>query len=443
MRMIRNMAAAVVGMVLMATALVTPGGGAQAATAQGKLTLVAGQVITATFSGTKLDKNRQVGLERSTDEGVTWKAVKTAKMSAKGAVNFGVVATDPGQYRAVAKAFTYKVKKKKVTAAAVVGETKRIAAPSFAEEFNAPLSADIWRSRDEVGHQASGRWCSAPLKENTVVAGGSAVLKMTAAKNPSDVIAEAKKRQKDANKAAVAKADAAIAKAEANLAKAKAMPQKTKSQKKKRSAAIKKAEAALKKAKSARAALTPGCPTGAYGNAMITTQGSAETVSAGTVVARVKFVEGQGAHAGIWLQAPNRQEIDIIEAYGYGRGVTNVIHRLNGSTLVKDPKVDKSAYVAVGTVKSKSWWSKWHTVSVSFDTSTITFHLDGVKTRQLKGMTAADYSLMVSLLSSDWETYRVKKPDVRPGSGVKKSTVKKQKSLPSMSVDWIRVWKKA
>ena len=120
-----------------------------------------------------------------------------------------------------------------------------------------------------------------------------------------------------------------------------------------------------------------------------------------------------------------------------------MIHRLNGSTLVKDPKVDKSAYVAVGTVKSKSWWSKWHTVSVSFDTSTITFHLDGVKTRQLKGMTAADYSLMVSLLSSDWETYRVKKPDVRPGSGVKKSTVKKQKSLPSMSVDWIRVWKKA
>lgn len=444
MRVVRNMAVAVVSVLLLVTALVGPGGGAaQAAAAQGKLTLVAGQVITATFSGTKLDKNRQVSLDKSTDNGVTWTSIKTAKMSSKGAVNFGVVATDPGQYRAVAKAFTYKVKKKKVTAEAVVSPTREIAEPDFRDEFNeAPLS-DVWRSREEVGYQASGRWCSAPLSANTSVSGGAAVLKMTAATDPKAVEAAAKERQKEANLAAVAKADTAVAKAEANLAKAKAMPQKTKSQKSKRNAAIKKAESALKKAKSARAALTPGCPTGAYGNAMITTQGSGQTFQAGTVVAKVKFSEGQGAHAGIWLQAANRQEIDIIEAYGYGRGVTNVIHRLVGSKLVKDPAADKSAYVAASTVKSKSWWSKWHIVSVSFDESAITFHLDGVKTRQLKGMSAADYSLVVSLLSSDWETYRVNKPDVRPGSGVKKSTVKKQKSLPSMSVDWIRVWKKA
>lgn len=82
-------------------------------------------------------------------------------------------------------------------------------------------------------------------------------------------------------------------------------------------------------------------------------------------------------------------------------------------------------------------------MAVSFDDNTITFYLDGVKTRQLKGMQAADYRLVLSVLSSDWETYRVKKPDVRPGSGVKKSSVKKQKNLPSMSVDWVRIWKKA
>ena len=124
MRVVRNMAFAVVSVLLLVTALVGPGGGAaQAAAAEGKLTLVAGQVITATFSGTKLDKNRQVSLDKSTDNGVTWTSIKTAKMSSKGAVNFGVVATDPGQYRAVAKAFTYKVKKKKVTAEAVVSPT--------------------------------------------------------------------------------------------------------------------------------------------------------------------------------------------------------------------------------------------------------------------------------------------------------------------------------
>ena len=449
MRMVRNMAAAVVGIVLMATALVTPGGTAEAAAAKGELELFPGQVITATFSGTKLDKNRQVSLEKSTDDGSTWTSVKTVKMNSKGKANFGIVptaATD--HYRAVAKALTYKVKKKKVTAAAVVSNMGRISAPDFRDEFSvAPLS-DIWRSRDEVGYKASGRWCSAPVSANTSVGSvdgrSSAVLKMTAKKNPGKVIAEAKEQQKDANKAAVGKADAAVAKAEANLAKAKAMPQKTKSQKKKRSAAIKKAESALKKAKSARAALTPGCPNGVYENAMVTTQGSGQTFRAGTVVASVKFARGQGAHAGIWLQAPNGQEIDIIEAYGHGRGVTNVIHRREGGVLKKIPAVDKDAYVAASTVKSDKWWSKWHTVAVTVDTKRVVFHLDGVKTRELKvsGMAADDYSLMISLLSSDWETYRVKKPDVRPGSGVKKSTVKKQ-PLPRLSVDWIRVWKKA
>lgn len=442
MRAFRNMVVAVIGVLLMATALVAPGRVAQAAPAAGTLVLVPGQLITAGFSGTKLDKNRTVSLQMSPD-GVTWTPLKTVKMSSKGAVSFGVIATGSAQYRAVANAFSYTVSKKKVTAEAVISEVKQVDTPTFADEFtNAPLS-QTWRSRDEVGYQANGRFCSAPLSANTVVSGGAAVLKMTAAADPKAVEAGAKLRQKELNAAAVQKADAAVTKAEANLAKAKAMKQKTKADKKKRSAAIKKAESALKKAKSTRAALTPGCPTGAYGNAMITSQGSGQSLRSGTVVARVKFVEGQGAHAGIWLQAPNRQEIDIIEAYGYGRGVTNVIHRLVGSKLVKDPAADASAYVAAGTVKSRSWWSNWHTVSVTFDESTIAFYVDGVKTRQLKGMAAADYEIVISLLSSDWETYRIKKPDARPGSGVKKSTVKKQKALPSMSVDWIRVWKKA
>ena len=443
MRMIRSVAAVALGLVLTVAALVAPAGVSQAAAA-GKLTLSAGRTITAQFSGTKLDKNRVVNLQRSSD-GQAWTTVKSVKMSSKGAVNFGIVATDAGYYRAVAKEFSYKEKNKKKASSEVVGETRQLAAPSFADEFTAGPLSETWRSRDEVGYQANGRLCSAPVSGNTSVSGGSAVLKMTnvGASEAKTATAGAKNRQKADNASAVKKADSAVSKAEAALVKAKAMKSNTTSQKKKRSAAIKKAEASLKKAKAVRSALTPGCPGGVYHNAMITTQGSGESFTAGTVVAKVKFVEGQGAHAGIWLQAGNRQEIDIIEAYGYGRGVTNVIHRLSGSTLKKDPKVDKDAYVAVSTVKSKSWWSKWHTVAVSFDDSTIAFYLDGAKTRQLKGMKAADYQLVLSVLSSDWETYRVKKPDARPGSGVKKSSVKKQKSLPSMSVDWIRVWKKA
>ncbi|MFT3970112.1 MAG: glycoside hydrolase family 16 protein [Micropruina sp.] len=443
MRMIRNIATIAVGLLVTLATLVAPAGVSEAAPA-GRLTLSAGRAITAQFSGTKLNKKRVVNLQRSAD-GQAWTTVTSVKMSSKGVASFGIVASDPGYYRAVAKSFSYVEKKKKKVSAEVVGETRQLGAPSFAEEFTGSALSEIWRSRDEVGYAANGRLCSAPVSRNTSVSGGSAVLKMTrvSASEATKVTADAKNRQRADNASAVKKADAAVTKAEAALAKAKAMAKKTTRQKQKRNAAIKKATAALTKAKAARSALTPGCPGGVYHNAMITTQGSDQSISAGAVVAKVKFVAGQGSHSGIWLQAANRQEIDVIEAYGYGRGVTNVIHRLSGSTLKKDPKVDKDAYVAVNTVKSKSWWSRWHTVAVSFDDSTISFYLDGVKTRQLKGMRAADYRLVLSVLSSDWETYRVKKPDVRPGSGVKKSSVKKQKGLPSMSVDWIRIWKKA
>ncbi|MFT4216313.1 MAG: family 16 glycosylhydrolase [Micropruina sp.] len=442
MRAIRNTAVALAGLVLMATALVAPAGISQAATATGKLTVAPGRAITAQFSGTKLDRRRLVSLEKSAD-GLTWSTLESVKMSSKGAVDFRTPATQPGQYRAVAKEFTYKVKKKKVTAAEVVSEIRQLAAPSFADEFTGSSLADTWRTREEVGYQATGRLCSAPVSANATASGGSAVLTMTkaGATEAKKVASQAKDRQKELDRAAVKKADAAVKKAESALAKAKAMKQKTAAQRKARSAAIRKADTALRRAKSARAALTPGCPNGVFHNAMVSTQGSGETVRAGTVVARVKFSQGQGAHLGIWLQAGNRQEIDVIEAYGYGRGITNVLHRLSGSTLRKDPAVAKDAYVAVKTVKSKSWWSKWHTVAATFDTGTITFFLDGVKTRQLRGMAAADYHLTMSVLSSDWETYRIKQPDVRPGAGVARSTVTRQ-SLPSLSVDWIRVWKK-
>jgi hypothetical protein len=410
------------------------------AVATGTLVVLPGQSIKAQFSGTRLDKKRAVALQQSGD-GLKWATVKTVKMSATGLADFAVPATDAGFYRAVAAAFRYKAKSTTVTSAAVTSDVKQLQSPTLDDPFSGTQLAPMWNNRDQVGYQASGRWCSAPFSGNVTVAGGAAALSMTAtpAGEAATVIADAKRRQQEANPSGVAGADAAVAAATSRLAAAQALPRRTASQRKARTKAISQAKSALTKARAARAALTPGCPTGVYRNAMVTTRGAGVPTSAGTVVAKVKFPIGQGGHGGIWLQAPNGQEIDIIEAYGYGRGITNIIHRLNGTELVKDPALAAQAYVAVKPTRSKAWWSKWHTVAVTFNERSITFFLDGVKTRQLVGMPAADYDLMMSLLSSDWETYRVKKPDVRPGSGVSKKTVKKQ-SLPTMRVDWIRIW---
>lgn len=423
MNRIRTGIAAVLGLGLALALLVAPAMPAQASTGSGTINVKPGQLITAKFSGTKLDKNRTVTLSSSAD-GVTWTTVsgQTKKMSAKGAVTFSVVASDGKHYRATANTFKYKVKKKSYTAPAVTTLSRTAEQPTWAEEFS---DLAIWKHRTDVGYQAQGRHCSAPIEANATASGGVARLKVTEVKSGrTSIIAQAKEYQK-------AEAGSAYKSAEAKLAKANAMKNKTKAEKKKRTAAIKKANDALKK-------LAPGCPSGVYNNAMITSNGNF-SISKGTVVAQVKFAVGQGSHGGIWLQdGATRQEIDIIESYGYGQGVTSLVHRASNGKLVQDPKDPKKAYVGVKAAANKKWWSAWHTVAVTFDSNKVTFYLDGVKTNELKGMTG-DYSLIVSQLSSDWETSRWKKPAVRSGSGVKKSSVKKT-SLPTMQVNWIRAW---
>lgn len=439
MSRIRSGLAAVLGLLLALTALVAPAVPAQAATAGGTVTVKPGQLISAKFAGTKLDKKRTVTLKSSSD-GATWKKVETKKMSSKGAVSFGAVAVDGTYYQATANAFTYKVKKKKVTAAAVTTPAARVA-PTWGEEFNS-LDLSRWSHRTAIGYTAKGRHCAAPVEANTT-ANGVATLKVTEVKDAAtktEVVNLAMERQAKEAGTAYTKAVAKVTKAKADLAKAEAKPNKTKAQKKSRDAAIKKAKKAVSSAESARNKLTPGCPNGVFANGMITAGGNF-TISKGTVVARVKFAKAQGAHGGIWLQdEKTRQEIDIIEAYGRGRGITNIVHRLKSGKLVKEPSVDKKGYVAVKSVASSSWWDKWHTVAVTFDSNKITFYLDGVKTKEFtKGVTGS-YSLIVSMLSSDWETQRMKKPDVRSGSGVKKSSLKKASLPMNMQVDWIRAW---
>ena len=445
MRRIRIVIATVIGLLLAATTLVAPTSARAEVVTAGTITVKPGQRITAQFksSETKLDKKRTVSLWASSDGGAKWTKLETVKMTAKGAVTFVRVA-DGDSYKAVANAFSYKSGKKKLTAVAVETAPSGAAA-DWASEFTS-LNADQWRNRTEIGYQAKGRHCSAPVAGNTVVSGGVATLKMvevTNAASKAEVVALAKQEQAKEAGATYTKAAAKVTSAQAGVDKANALSSATTAQKKKRDAEIKKAKKALTSAQAAVAALTPGCPSGVFTNAMITTSGKDVTdpftIKQGTVVARVKFTPGQGAHAGIWLQdSATRQEIDIIEAYGYGRGITNIVHRLKGTALVQDPASATSGYVAVKTVASKAWWSKWHTVAVTFDSGSVTFYLDGVKTKSLSGMTG-DYTLMASMLSSDWETPRVKKPVLRPGSKVKKSSLKKT-SLPTMQIDWIRAW---
>lgn len=444
---LRTVVAAAVGLVMAAALLVAPVPAANAAIPTGTLRLAAGQKITATFTGTKLSSKRLVVLQAS-DDGMVWQTLQTVKMSSKGSAAFGVIATDHRSYRAVARTFTYKVKKKKVTIAQVVTPVVTLGAATFAEEFNSDtLDPAVWRHRTVIGYNGFERWCAAPVEANTVVSGGSARLMTTAvtdAEKRAGIIEGARAQLQKLYQGQLDAARVTEAAAKTKLDAAKKLPAKTKSQKKKRTSAIKKATSVHKSAVAARRAvetkMTP-CPFGTYDNAMISTEGKRK-FSAGTLVARVKFAQGQGSHAGLWLQAATGEEIDIIEAYGHGRGITNVVHRKVGDVLRKEPAAAMDAYVAVKTVRSASWWSKWHTVAVTFDGQSISFWMDGVRTRRVAGI-QADFSLIVSQLSSDWETYRVKKPDVRPGSGVKRSTVKK-KALPiTFQIDWIRVWEKA
>ncbi len=438
MRRIRSIIVAVVGLLLATTTLVAPTVPAQAATASGTIKAVPGQRVTAQFKDTKLDKKRTVTLYSRATKTSKWVKAETAKMTAKGAVIFSTVAA--GEYYAVANTFKYTSKKKKVTAAAVKTPEAGVTA-SWAEEFTGTKLSSGWDPNLDVGYRAGGRRCSSPVAGNISLKGGLATLKVTkaSAADAKKVNAEVKAEQKKALGKKFTDSEAKVAKAQAGVTAAKKLPAKTSAQKKARTAAIKKAEKTLKSAKAAHKKLTDqvvGCPYGVYRNVLLT---SSKKISAGTVVARVKFSAIQGAHGGVWLYGPGGQEIDMIESYGFGRGISSNVHRVKSGQVIKELASD-TGYVAAKTVAKKAWWSKWHTVAVKFDSKSVTFYVDGVKTRTATPGMTGDYSVMMSLLSSDWETYRIKKPHARPGSGVKKSALKKSKSLPTMQVDWIRTW---
>ncbi|MFT4216314.1 MAG: family 16 glycosylhydrolase [Micropruina sp.] len=334
-------------------------------------------LVRASFAGRDRANRRPVALQRKV--GSSWQEVAVAAMDSAGQADFVATGTG-GVYRAVALAT------KTATAAATPTAT---ASDQWAgvlnSEFNGTALGGPWGYRLTDVYDAGGRWCSAPRKANVVVGKGTATLTMS-----------------KASKAVTARV------------------------------------AASAKGKQVRAGQkATGCPEGVFDNAMVSTQGRF-TLAAGIVAARVKFPREPGAHASVWLQSDAGQELDMIETFGYGRGITNVIH-VKG---VKHPADAKQAYVVPRLVADPAWWEAWHTVSVEWDRNRVRFRLDGRLTRELTVTLApANYFLVISLLSSDWETYRLTKPDARPGSGVDATTVAKARLPFSMQVDWVRAWR--
>lgn len=253
-------------------------------------------------------------------------------------------------------------------------------------DFKGSKMPKFWGYRQSNIYDAGGRWCSAPVDDNTEFRDDAAVLSVSEAspKVTDKVIPTAKAKQSKAGEKVV------------------------------------------------------GCPNGVFDNAMISTEGRF-TMNTGMVAARVKFPPDQGAHAGVWLQSHSQQEIDIIETYGFGRGVTNVAH-LRGKRF---PVSGAKAYVVPRVVANRDWWDQWHTVSVEWTQSKIVFRLDGQVTREVKQRTVkADYFVVLSMLSSDWESHRMMEPRPRPGSGVKAGDLTSSQLPFGMEVDWVRAWKR-
>lgn len=115
-----------------------------------------------------------------------------------------------------------------------------------------------------------------------------------------------------------------------------------------------------------------------FKNAMISTEGLFK-VRTGVLAARVKFAEGQGMHGAVWLQSYDKSEIDMIESYGYGVGLTSVIH-VDGQRY---PAEGKDTYVITDTVTDRDWWSDYHTYSVEWDNESVIFRVDGKVSKRI------------------------------------------------------------
>lgn len=339
-----------------------------------------GGSVTATFVDNAIVKGRPVILQWLS--GKKWTKVgSTVKLDAKGVAVFKVTPKDGRTYRASAAKYVYKVKKKKVTAAAVVTAEKAVASDwklEFSDDFSGTAFSDKWVYTETGNYKATNRYCSAPAEENATVAKGFANLKMTQVTDKA-VIAEVTANAKASQEAA-------------------------------------------------GVAIT-GCPGGVFKNAHL--RSSTYTIKEGIVAAEITFPIYQGMHSGVWLYSNRGAEIDMVEAFGWRKGLQTVLHfpSQNYST----PESEK--WNNSGAVSKSSWWSKSHVFSVEFTRNNVIFRVDGVQTKKMsRELPDESYYIRMSMLSSDWETGRLKKPV----NGGKKAPTSATKG--TTKVNWVRAW---
>lgn len=334
--------------------------------------------VRAGFGGAHRAALRPVALQRQTGSG--WKEVARTTMNGAGTAEF-LAPGGSGTFRAVALP-TGNVRATVATPSAKAADQWNRVLNSGFDGSSLPAP---WAHRLTDVYDAGGRWCSAPRKANVDVGKGTVTLTMSRASKATAarVSANTKRKQADAGQKTV------------------------------------------------------GCPDGVFDNAMVSTQ-DRFSITSGVVAARVKFPEEVGAHASVWLQSVEGQELDMVETYGRGRGITSMVH-VRGKRYPAD---GKKAYVGTDVEPDPQWWKAWHTVSVEWDRSGVRFRLDGRLTQEQKiALGPANYFLVVSLLSSDWETSRLTQPSARAESGVDPATMRKPELPFSMEVDWVRAWR--
>jgi beta-glucanase (GH16 family) len=249
------------------------------------------------------------------------------------------------------------------------------------------LDADTWRPRLSNA-QIGNRLCSVPVKRNNGIADGffqSSVTKATGTAAAS-IIKRAKAAQRKAHKRAV------------------------------------------------------GCPLGTYEYSMVSTEETLK-VTYGTLSARIKFPPGQGLHGSVWLRSTSVRggaEIDMVESFGYGKGITNFVFVPDGKGGTKKYPTT-GGYVLKSKTKKRAWWDKFHTFSVTWRPvdvkhTSFVFSVDGEVTRTLVlKESGAQYFVVMSNIVSTWEMKYFRNPH-RGAPGVKRT------KLPqTMLVDWVEL----